>query len=158
MSELVVEVSSRDEAGDILSADDCSVTLLISIGEEHDDLPLGYDNAPAKIRLTFSDTGDETGATRADVEQLIEAANLLKERGSGRVLIHCMAGVSRSTAAAYIIHAILLGPGREEEAMARVVEQRPIARPNWRMVNLADQLLGRNGAMVSVVNAIHGIR
>ena len=47
-----------------------------------------------------------------------------------------------------IIYACWLGPGREHEAMERVIAQRPYAMPNRRMVKLADDLLQLNGRLV----------
>ncbi|HEV7919635.1 MAG TPA: hypothetical protein VGR02_02475 [Thermoanaerobaculia bacterium] len=151
MSELVVEVCSRDEAGAILSAAGSGVTFLISIGETQDVLPAGYDNVAAKIRLTFADAYDGTGAKEHDVQRIIDAARTLAAR-PGRVLIHCAAGISRSSAAAFIIHTVLLGAGREDEALARVLEQRPIAKPNRRMLEIADRLLERGGAVTAALD------
>ena len=68
-----------------------------------------------------------------------------------RILIHCEAGISRSTATALIMYACWLGPGREREAMERVRKQRPTAVPNRRMVRLADALLGREGRLIDAL-------
>jgi predicted protein tyrosine phosphatase len=67
------------------------------------------------------------------------------------VLVHCEAGVSRSSAAALIMYACWLGPGREREAMDRVLSQRPVAVPNRRMVEIADRLLDRGGRLLHVL-------
>src|SRR5258705_120449 len=70
MPDLVIEVASRSEAGDILSSPErcAEVTCLISIGAPNDELPIGYHNISSKLRLLFGDTLDaETGATEADV-------------------------------------------------------------------------------------------
>jgi predicted protein tyrosine phosphatase len=64
------------------------------------------------------------------------------------VLIHCTAGVSRSTAAAYAIWCDWLGAGQEAWAAAEVRKVRPKAAPNRLMVMYADQILGRKGRMV----------
>ena len=150
--ELTIEVVSRPEAGDILSsARRCAeVTYLVSIGDAQDELPAGYDNAPRKLRLLVADVVTELGATEEDVRQIIGLAEDLRS-GAGRVLIHCEAGVSRSTAAALIMYACWLGPGREREAMGRVLAQRPVAVPNRRMVEIADRLLDREGRLVGVL-------
>ena len=151
--EVLIEVVSRLEAGDILSAPGgCDgITCLVSIGEPRDELPAGYDNVSRKLRLLFADTvSAEQGATEEDVRKVIELAASLRS-ATGRVLVHCEAGVSRSTAAALIMYACWLGPGREREAMRRVLAQRPIAVPNRRMVELADRLLDRNGRLVEVL-------
>lgn len=63
-----------------------------------------------------------------------------------KVLIHCMAGISRSTAAAWIIGA-QAAPGREAEILGYIRQIRPQAMPNRRMVAIADQILGAEGRM-----------
>ena len=148
-TELTIEVASRVEASDILgSPRRCAeIIFLLSIGDSGDELPVGYHNVDRKLRLLVADVVTELGATEADVRQIIRLAEDLR-RSTGRVLIHCEAGVSRSTAAALIMHAYWLGPGGEPEAMRRVLAQRPIAIPNRRMVELADNLLDRGGRLV----------
>lgn len=70
------------------------------------------------------------------------------------LLIHCYAGVSRSTAAAYAI-ACALDPGRDEAAVAAALRHvSPSATPNPRLVALADAALGRSGRMVDAIRAI----
>jgi predicted protein tyrosine phosphatase len=153
MPDLVIEVASRVEAGDILgSPQRCAeVTYLISIGALNDELPIGYHNIPSKVRLLFGDTLDaESGATEGDVRTLMEIAQNLRSF-KGKVLIHCEAGVSRSTAAALILYACWLGAGREGEVMRRVLAQRPLAIPNRRMVELADHLLNRDGRLLEAL-------
>jgi predicted protein tyrosine phosphatase len=70
------------------------------------------------------------------------------------ILIHCYAGVSRSTAAAFIA-ACALAPERPEQLFAsRIREASPTATPNARLVALADATLGRDGRMVAAVQEI----
>ena len=151
--EPTIEVASRYEAGDILcSPQRCAdLTYLLSIGDLQDELPLGYDNVSDKLRLLVADVVTEFGATEKDIQQIITLAQELRGK-TGRVLVHCEAGVSRSTAAALIMYACWLGPGREPEAMTRVLLQRPIAIPNPRMVEIADRLLAREGRLVAVLS------
>jgi len=69
-------------------------------------------------------------------------------------VVHCYAGISRSTAAAYII-AAALAPDRDERDIARALRlASPSATPNPRLVALADDLLARNGRMVAAVAEI----
>lgn len=150
--ELIIEVASRAEASDILnSLRSSEVTYLVSIGDLQDELPAGYNNVPHKLRLLIADVLTELGATEEDVRQIIRLAEGLQS-ATGRILIHCEAGVSRSTAAALIMYAYWLGPGREREAMERVLAQRPVAFPNRRMVELADRMLVRGGRLVGVLD------
>jgi len=148
-TKLTVEVASRAEASSILSSPgDCAeITCLLSIGDSGDELPVGYHNVARKLRLLVADVVTEFGATEKDVQEIIRLAEDLRS-STGRVLIHCEAGVSRSTAAALIMYACWLGPGNEREAMRRVLAQRPIAIPNRRMVELADKLLDRGGRLI----------
>jgi len=147
--EIKIEVLSRAEAGEILCSPDlcAEITYLVSIGHGDDPLPMGYQNIDHKMRLLIADVVTNEGATQDDVQRIIQLAKQL-ESTSGKVLIHCEAGVSRSTAAALIIYACWLGQGREREAMERVIAQRPCAIPNRRMVRLADSLLQLGGRLV----------
>jgi len=149
--ELIIEVCSREEASAILSSPSqrADIAFLISIGEAHDRPPAGIHHVRDRIRLLFADTDDETGPTEDDVAQLIAFARAVMR--TGRVLIHCQAGISRSSAAAVIVYAMALGEGREEEAVARVMAQRPIARPNRRMIAIADRLLHLDGKLLAAI-------
>ena len=70
------------------------------------------------------------------------------------LLIHCYAGVWRSTAAAYIT-ALALNPELDEVWLAQQLRQNaPSATPNGRLVALADDILVRKGRMVDAIKAI----
>ncbi len=70
------------------------------------------------------------------------------------LLIHCWAGVSRSTAAAFIA-ACALRPQHDEALIARAVRTNsPTATPNSRLIAIADAKLGRNGRMVAAIAQI----
>jgi predicted protein tyrosine phosphatase len=70
------------------------------------------------------------------------------------LVFHCWAGVSRSTAAAYV-SACMLAPDRNEADIAEALRRAsPTATPNAKFVALADEMLGRRGRMVAAVEAI----
>lgn len=70
------------------------------------------------------------------------------------LLIHCWAGISRSSASAYIL-AVERNPHADEAAIARALRAAsPYAMPNRRLVALADDILGRQGRMVDAVEAM----
>jgi predicted protein tyrosine phosphatase len=70
------------------------------------------------------------------------------------MVVHCYAGISRSTAGAFVT-ACALNPARSEHVIAQGLRQlSPTACPNIRIVTIADRLLGRQGRMIEAVNAI----
>lgn len=70
------------------------------------------------------------------------------------LVVHCFAGISRSTAAAFTA-ACALNPQRDEMQIAHAIRRAsPTAQPNARIVALADRLLERNGRMVRAVESI----
>lgn len=74
--------------------------------------------------------------------------------GAQPLVIHCWAGISRSTAAAFTI-ACERNPHASEAAIAAELRRRaPWAYPNRRLVALADARLGREGRMVEAVAAM----
>ena len=75
------------------------------------------------------------------------------DRGAPLV-IHCWAGVSRSTASAFAT-ACALNPHRDEMEIARRIRAAsPIASPNRLIVSLADKALGREGRMLRALDDI----
>lgn len=73
---------------------------------------------------------------------------------SAPMVIHCWAGISRSTAGAFIT-ACALTPDADEAELASVLRVRaPSATPNARLVAIADRMLGRNGRMIEAIRAI----
>ncbi|GAB6843221.1 putative protein tyrosine phosphatase [Methylorubrum rhodinum] len=70
------------------------------------------------------------------------------------LLLHCYAGISRSTAAAYAV-ACALSPERDETELAAELRRlAPSATPNRLFVAIADDLLGREGRMSAAIAAI----
>jgi len=90
--------------------------------------------------------------SEAHIEQVL---NFVRgwDRGAPLV-IHCYAGVSRSTASAFAA-ACMLNPHRDEMAIARQIRAAsPIASPNRLIVGLADKALGRQGRMLRALDDI----
>ena len=73
--------------------------------------------------------------------------------GDRPMLIHCWAGISRSSAAAYIL-ACDRNPGYERDLASELRQRAPFATPNRLMVALADDALGRHGVMVEAIERI----
>ena len=164
-----IMVVSKEVAGDILTdpAFRYGLRWLISIGDETSSVPKGWDTVSPKkrLRLVFDDVVREslwyTPINRDQVDKLVAFCEKARE---GRALIHCAAGISRSTAAALVLLAVRLGPGREGEAVSELfrmtdelqqadLRDDPI-RPNRRIVWMADEALGRNGALYNAFEAL----
>ena len=70
------------------------------------------------------------------------------------LVMHCYAGISRSTAGAYVA-ACALNAERSELTIARELRgTSTTATPNARLVSLADRMLGRDGRMVAAIESI----
>ena len=70
------------------------------------------------------------------------------------LVVHCYAGISRSTAGAFVT-ACALNPARDEARIARAIrDASPTAMPNMRIVTLADRMLGRDGRMVAAIRGM----
>ena len=70
------------------------------------------------------------------------------------LVIHCYAGISRSTASAFAA-ACALNPHRDELVIAQQIRKAsPSAYPNRLIVSLADAALGRQGRMVRALDEI----
>jgi len=70
------------------------------------------------------------------------------------LVVHCYAGISRSTAGAFVT-VCALNPHRDEATIAKALRRAsPTASPNPRIVRLADRMLGRQGRMITAIEAI----
>jgi predicted protein tyrosine phosphatase len=70
------------------------------------------------------------------------------------MVVHCWAGISRSTAGAYVA-ACALNPDRDEQQIAWDIRRASrTAQPNVAIVSIADRLLKRQGRMVRAVETI----
>ena len=154
-------ITSFSEAGEYIAEKKDTLKYLISIGTPGAPLPVGFDSVPHGLRLEFSDIDepmnepDMVMPSAGDVLKIIEFASLVA-RKDGDVLVHCHAGVSRSAAAALTVWAVLLATEESSldvdvRAMSNVLAVRSLARPNRWLVELADEILERQGNLVEVV-------
>jgi predicted protein tyrosine phosphatase len=118
--------------------------------------------APLEIRperhlfLDMNDISTETDGLRIpDSQHIAQLVAFAREWDrSAPLLIHCWMGISRSTAAAFII-ATALRPETDPMDVALELRRRsPSATPNARMVALADDLLERDGRMRAAIGHI----
>ena len=130
---------------------------------------LGIEMAPmtalrrvsSRLHLQFDDVMSGANmVTRDDIARLVRFCEKVAA-DPGLTLVHCEQGISRSAAAAYILFAVLLGPGEEVAASDELKSTMAWAVhngwrtsgvgvfPNARMVELADAELDRGGALVA---------
>ncbi|MGE0008408.1 MAG: tyrosine phosphatase family protein [Parvibaculaceae bacterium] len=108
------------------------------------------------LRLTFHDIVEPAEGFTAPAGEHVETLIRFLEarRGDDPMLIHCWAGISRSTASAFTAMC-LYNPGDDEGRLARQLRSlSPVATPNRRIVAIADDILGRQGRMVDAVDGI----
>jgi predicted protein tyrosine phosphatase len=74
--------------------------------------------------------------------------------GRHPMVVHCYAGISRSTAAAFIALCVARPNRDEREIAAGLRTASSVATPNRRLVELADRLLDRDGRMVTAIAEI----
>lgn len=137
------------------------VTHVLSILDPEFEDPPAFAAFPphSRLALRFNDIIDpEPGRlapAKADVERLLAFGRELAEAPDAHLLIHCHAGVSRSTASAALILA-QVWPDRPARAVLDAVAKiRPRAWPNLRILEFGDELLGRDGEIVAAVAAIY---
>lgn len=109
------------------------------------------------LRVEINDIVEpEPGFTHPETRHVLKILDFLEAWRPDReaLLVHCYAGISRSTATAFTA-ACLHNPGVDEAAIAMALRAAsPTATPNRRLVALADAELGRGGRMVRAVEAI----
>jgi predicted protein tyrosine phosphatase len=108
------------------------------------------------LQVPIHDIAQDIGEWRApgesDAERVIRFVESW-DRGAP-MLIHCWAGISRSTATAFIT-ACVHNPSTDEEEIAWAIrDASPTASPNVRLVSHADAILGRGGRMSAAIAAI----
>jgi len=108
------------------------------------------------LKLTFHDIVEPMegfSPPRAeDTKRLITFVDTWDQ--AAPMLIHCWAGISRSTASAFIAMCMLRPQDNEEGIAHELRGASPSATPNRLIVSHADRLLGRKGRMVSAIDAI----
>jgi predicted protein tyrosine phosphatase len=108
------------------------------------------------LMLAMHDIAAEMEGFNAPAEEHVRSLIAFAERWPRKapMVVHCWAGVSRSSAGAFIT-ACALNPRREEASIARAIrEASATASPNVRLVEFADRVLGRSGRMIAAVEAI----
>jgi predicted protein tyrosine phosphatase len=143
------------------------VTHAISILDpDHPDPPLfGGFSGLTRLVLRFHDALEATPGQilpqRAHVEEILAFGTALKaatEGAGAHLLVHCHAGISRSTAAMTTLLAQLSPERSSEDIVKHIVDIRTKAWPNLRMIESADDLLGRDGTLIAAVARLYAVQ
>ncbi len=107
------------------------------------------------VRLAFHDITEPLPGLVVPDRDIMQAVLDFGRNGESQrsLLIHCWAGISRSSAAAFAV-ACDRNPGFERDIAYELRRRSPSATPNRLMVRLADDLLERNGHMIAAIEAI----
>jgi predicted protein tyrosine phosphatase len=106
------------------------------------------------LKVAMDDITEAMDGFVAPCEQHIETvlAFVRSWDRSAAMVVHCYAGISRSTASAFMA-ACALNPHRDELSIAKQIRAAsPIAQPNRLIVSLADKVLGREGRMLRALD------
>ena len=108
---------------------------------------------PKQLILRFDDINqpmdDYVIPQMSHIKRALEFADKIED---GSLLIHCRAGISRSSAIALAVIAKRLGSGKEEEAVNTLEHINPNCRPNRSIVEMTDALLERDGKLYKEVD------
>jgi predicted protein tyrosine phosphatase len=108
------------------------------------------------LRLTFNDINAVTpgliAPQTADAQRLVDFVTAWDQKAP--LVIHCWAGISRSTASAFSALCVLRPQANEMELAQELRAASPSATPNRMITSQVDQLLGRNGRMLKAVESI----
>ena len=118
----------------------------------------------AKLELRFDDVTEDAPGTVApqpdDVARIMAfGRDLLAEpRPQAHLLVHCHAGISRSTAAMALLIAQALPDQDAATVLAAVHAIREKAWPNLRLIEMGDAALGRGGALVLAAHRLYALQ
>ena len=113
----------------------------------------GAPGEPAHHVLCFHDIEDPHQPAPPRRRHVRDGLVFARRHAGRRLLIHCHAGVSRSTALAYAVLIDQHGAvGDEARMLERLLALRPQACPNRLVIRYADQLLGCAGRMIRAVD------
>lgn len=118
----------------------------------------------ARIERRFHDIIDTAPGmilpSEADVEAILGFGRRLPEEPnpSATLLVHCHAGISRSTASMALILAQAMPSAPAADILAMVYGIRDKAWPNLRLIEIGDEMLGRRGQLVDAAFGLYRLQ
>jgi predicted protein tyrosine phosphatase len=132
-----------------------SYDLLTLLSPDHPETDWSGFACQRHVRLWFHDIVEIRPGLSAPDHQMMQAILDFGRGESGQrpMLIHCWAGISRSSAAVFAI-VCDRNPGFEHDIAIELRRRAPSVTPNRLMIRLADDLLQRDGRMIAAIEAI----
>jgi predicted protein tyrosine phosphatase len=148
-------ICALDEINTHCTSDITHIISILDPGYERPEA-LARFAAHERVDLRFHDIIDEHDQMRAprrdDIDRLLQfGRSMLQSPSAINVLIHCHAGLSRSTAAALLLLMQRQPRQSPRTTMTQLLEIKPNAWPNLRMIEIGDDLLGCAGQAVVAV-------
>jgi predicted protein tyrosine phosphatase len=135
----------------------CGFSHIVSIMDPGSAVPevFGSFRAHERLDLRFHDIIDQQAdmviPDSDHIGQLLRFGSaMVRSKSPIKLLVHCHAGVSRSSAAAVVLLAGAKA-GVPEQALTQLLSVAPNAWPNLRMIELGDALIGCQGRLISAV-------
>jgi predicted protein tyrosine phosphatase len=120
---------------------------------------LGRFDVHNRLKLRFHDVIDPrpdcVPPQAWDIELLLAFGRELAASEDSHLLVHCHAGVSRSTAAAALILAQSDPDRAPADLLQAIAQLRPRAWPNLRILELGDAALGRSGEIAAAAATLY---
>jgi predicted protein tyrosine phosphatase len=115
-----------------------------------------------RLELRFHDIIDPTPGmilpAPGHVAAVLAFGRSLSAAPGTTLIVHCHAGISRSTAAMTLILAQAMPDLSAEAALALVHGLRDKAWPNLRIIEMGDAMLGRGGSLVAAATALYRLQ
>lgn len=152
---MMIHVCPLSGLNGIITTHRCSHVITLINGDSMIDTPATV-LRNNHLRLAMNDINETREGMIAPSEEHVEALIAFARRWERKapMAIHCWAGISRSTAAAYVSLCVLNPRADERAIAARLRAASPTATPNRRIVALADHMLGREGRMSAAIGEI----
>ncbi len=131
-------------------------SAIVSLLSPHQMVPQinGYENR--HLRLEMEDVSEarrgEKAPAKGHVDELLSFVRRWDQ--SAPIIIHCWAGISRSTAAALITQCALHPEAMDKDLAAQLGTVAPHAKPNRLLIKHADETLGREGRLIDAAQSV----
>jgi len=122
----------------------------------------GAFGAHVRLELRFNDIIDDTPdmllPAPVQVDQLLEFGRGLPAEADAHLLVHCHAGISRSSASMALLLAQAVADCSGAEIFAELLRIRPAIWPNLRLLELGDAALDRRGDLLAAARDVYRLQ